>query len=319
MDTQDRDPYLIKDWLRYWLNNKIKMTRKQTTQERYEGIIEKYLVPHMGDVALRDLPPSRIEAMERQLIAAGLAPRSVRSVHTVLSGAYRDALRLDLVSRNPVAGVTPPSIPRTRVMPPSIAVVQALLSLAQKEYPYLYPFLRLLVYTGMRRGEALAVRWSNVNLADRYLVVVESAVKTHRFGTVITSPKSADALRTIDLDDGTVAMLREHLASQLSEGDWSTSDGLVFRVWDGGVLKPSNIARHLKDMGERVGYPEITFHSLRHFHASVALQQKQNITVVSKRLGHANVTTTLSTYAHSMPGWQRATADAFAEAMERPC
>ena len=90
----------------------------------------------------------------------------------------------------------------------------------------------------------------------------------------------------------------------------------MFPHCDGGLMRVTTIIRDLKRLGERVGMPGITFHSLRHFHASVSLQQHQNVVVVSRRLGHSSVVTTLDTYGHVMAGWQKGEADAFAEAME---
>ena len=319
MESHNCGTPLVKDWLRGWLDRRIKRERKLTTQERYEGIIERYLVPHLGDIPLTELTPRQVDRMESLIVDAGLAPRTVRNIHTVLSGACREAVRLEIIDRNPAASVAPPAKPHYHVVPPPVAVVRALLRTTRDERHYLHVFLRLLVYTGMRRGEALALRWRHVDLERRYLTVVESAVKTRQLGTVITAPKSANAVRSIDLDDGTIAILREHRAAQSANAHAPTDDALVFQARDGGVMKPNNILRDLKKLGWRVGYPDLTFHSLRHFHASVALQQQQNVAVVSRRLGHSNVATTLATYAHMMPGWQRAAADAFAEAMEQPC
>ena len=319
MDSDYDDPILVKDWLWLWHARKVKRDLKLTTQERYQGIIEHQLIPHVGDVRLADLSPRQVDEMHNALLELGLAPRTVRNVHTVLSGAYKEAVRLELVQRNPVAAVAPPSKPTNRVVPPDQNTVRELLRLTQAEEHYLFPFLRLLVFTGMRRGEALALRWGNVNLTERYLTVLAAAVKTRSQGTVITAPKSSTAFRPIDLDDGTVAVLREHRSAQAGVGRATDAGDLVFQGRDGHLMKTTNILRDLKALAERVGYPSLTFHSLRHFHATIALQQKQNPTVVSARLGHSSVNTTLAAYAHCMPGWQRGTADAFAQAMDADC
>lgn len=93
--------------------------------------------------------------------------------------------------------------------------------------------------------------------------------------------------------------------------------GRVFTNEFGDWIKPYSLTHAVKALGARVGFPRMTVHSLRHFHASVALQTGQNIIVVSKRLGHSNVSITSDIYAHALPGWQRQTADAFAQAMEK--
>ena len=191
--------------------------------------------------------------------------------------------------------------------------VQEILAIAERERHRLFPFLRLLVYTGMRLGEALGLRWSNVNLDQGYVRVVEAAVKTHRQGMITKRPKTTKGVRTIDLDDRTIEVLRRLRLKQFLD-DYQGE--FVFPHCDGGLMRVTTIIRDLKRLGERVGVPGITFHSLQHFHASVSLQQHQNVVVVSRRLGHSSVVTTLDTYGHVMAGWQKGEADAFAEAME---
>ena len=162
-------------------------------------------------------------------------------------------------------------------------------------------------------GNGTRPRWSNVNLDQGYVRVVEAAVNTHRQGMITKRPKTTKGVRTIDLDDRTIEVLRRLRLKQFLD-DYQGE--FVFPHCDGGLMRVTTIIRDLKRLGERVGVPGITFHSLRHFHASVSLQQHQNVVVVSRRLGHSSVVTTLDTYGHVMAGWQKGEADAFAEAME---
>ena len=231
-------------------------------------------------------------------------------------------MQLELIERNPMASAPPPPAPQREIVPPEVATVREMLRLAQAEAHSLFPFLHTLTYSGMRRGECLALRWSNVDLEEGYIRVVESAVHTQHRGMVVKSPKTAKGMRTVDLDIRTVEVLRQHRAAQICAlgdviGGISRAQ-LVFPARHGGFMKPTTITRKLKTLGRRVGAPNITFHSLRHFHATLALQQRQNVVVVSRRLGHSSVTTTLETYGHVMPGWQKDVAEAFAQAMEAP-
>ena len=317
MQTRNGGTMTVKDWLSQWLDEKVGRDRKVNTMERYEVIIRRQIVPYLGDVELVELEPRAIDAMLSELLRSGLSASTVRSAHTVLSSAYKEAVRLGVTDRNPAESVSPPVRRHRPVVPPPVAVVQDLLRLAREENHYLYPFLHLLTYTGMRRGEALALRWENVNLDDGYLTVVEAAVKTRAHGLMLTEPKSRHSHRTIDLDDGTADVLRQHWDRQVQAGQ--PADGPGAHVFPGRrrpMMSTSHIHRELKRLGELVGSQPITFHSLRHFHATVALQQHQNVVVVSQRLGHSSVSMTLDIYGHSIPGWQRETADAFARAMQ---
>ena len=316
MDNRNQETILVKDWLKQWLDDKVGRDRKLNTQERYEGIIRRQIVPYLGDVELAVLTPGEVDAMQSDLLSLGFAAGTVRNAHTILSSAYKEAVRLGITDCNPVASVTPPVKRHRRIVPPTIAVVQDLLRLAREERHTLYPFLHLLTYTGMRRGEALALRWANVNLDGGYLTVVEAAVKTRTQGLILTEPKSHHSLRTIDLDDETADVLGQHRERQLQDGQ-PTNDpaALVFPGRRSRMMSTSHLQRELKRLGRSVGDESITFHSLRHFHATVALQQHQNVVVVSKRLGHSSVSMTLDIYGHTIPGWQRSAAEAFAQAM----
>ena len=270
----------------------------------------------LGEVELAALTPGAIDAMQSGLLRSGLAASTVRNAYTILSSAYKEALRLGFTDCNPVTLVTPPVKRHRRIVPPTVAVVRNLLHLAREEKHNLHPFLHLLVYTGMRRGEALALRWANVNLDDGYLTVVEAAVKTRTQGLILTEPKSQHSHRTIDLDDETADVLGQHRSRQFQAGQpVNDPTALVFPGRRTRMMATSHLQREMKRLARSVGDETITFHSLRHFHATFALQKHQNVVVVSKRLGHSSVSMTLDIYGHTIPGWQRSAAEAFAQAM----
>ena len=146
---------------------------------------------------------------------------------------------------------------------------------------------------------------------------MESAVKTHYQGIVVGRTKTRKSVRTVDLDAGTVAVPTEHRARQEVDcGD--AMPELVFPARDGKVIRPTYLLRQVKGLGARAGIPDLTFHSLRHFHATLSLQRRQNPVVVSRRLGHSNLSITMENYGHVLPGWQKNLADDFAEAMDNP-
>ena len=219
-----------------------------------------------------------------------------------------------------MALVSPPASSRRAVPPPDIPAVRAALKLAREERHHLYACIHLVAYTGLRRGEALGLMWENVDLDRGHLTIEGSLVPSAELGFVLGRPKTASGRRTVDLDAGTVGVLAEHRVEQQQTirmlGRAYVDEGRVFASADGGWIKPMHLTRAVKRLGVRVDHPEMTVRSLRHFHASVALQAGQNIVVVSKRLGHANVSVTSDIYAHSLPGWQKEAADAFADAMK---
>ena len=198
-----------------------------------------------------------------------------------------------------------------------MAQVQALLAQAEAEAHWLRALLHLIVYTGMRRGEALALTWENVNLADRKLLVTQSWAVSMA-GVLLESPKTASGNRVVDLDSNTVSVLGRHRERQLHiavELGISPPEQ-VFPDGDfSGFLHPNTALHSVRQLAARAGCPDVTMRSLRHFHATLTLQARQNPVVVSKRLGHSSPQSTMEVYAHALEGWQQETAEAFADVM----
>ena len=169
-------------------------------------------------------------------------------------------------------------------------------------------------------GEALGLTWDNVDLDQGSIAIEGSLVRSRERGLILEPPKTDSSRRTVDLDPGTIRVLAEHWESQQRVKETMReaygNRGRVFAGAYGEWLNPMSLTRAVKSLGSRVGYESMTVRSLRHFHASVTIQSGQNIVVVSKRLGHSNVSITSDIYAHSLPGWQKQAAEAFAEAMD---
>lgn len=305
--------YKLTQWLDKWMTEVIIPNRRQST-------IRLHIVPHLGNVEIAKLSPRQVQDLESKLLQGGMAPKGVQMIHNVLSGAIKHALRMELVSRNPVAAVSPPADSKVQTFSPDIAQALALLAVARvhEHYRYLWPCIHLIAYTGMRRGEALALKWADLDLDGKFLTVVASLGATKQ-GLILEPPKTDRGRRTVNLDDLTVTVLREHqerqleLARQLSVNPPEK----VFPRRDlQGWCHPNTLARALKTLAKQAGCPEITFRSLRHFHATVTLQTRANPVVVSQRLGHSSTSITTDIYAHVLPGWQQETADSFAQTMD---
>ena len=175
-------------------------------------------------------------------------------------------------------------------------------------------------YTGLRRGEALGLRHEDLNLEAGTISVVQSLGRSLLKGLILEPTKTNAGCRSIDLDDGTVAVLRAHMGKQLLtrmelEGAYQDNN-LVFPGPLGEPLNPMAVTRSFQSFAKRLGLEGAKVHDLRHFHASVMLQNAQSLLLVSKRLGHASISTTGDVYGHLLPGWQKEAANAFAKAME---
>lgn len=305
----------VGNWLLIWHREDVMPRLRIKTQERYADIIEQNLIPHLGEIPLSDLSPRNIDDAYRSLQADGYAASTIELIHCVLSGACKYAMRREKVDRNVAEFVTLPHVTRHEVIPPEIETVHQLLDLAATENPTLFPFLFVLTYTGMRKGEAWGLKWRHVNLDQGSINVAEAVVRTRQQGTVRNRPKTEKGVRAIDLPEVAVQFLRYHLSQQ---GPEVGPDDLVFPCDGGGMMAETTMMRQLKELGARVGAPTITFHALRHFHASVCLEDDENALATSRRLGHSSITTTMDVYGHLLKGRRKSVAQSFAKALERP-
>jgi len=175
----------------------------------------------------------------------------------------------------------------------------------------LSPLWHLIAMTGMRRGEALGLRWSDVDLQKARLSVRRALIPINR-EVVVSEPKTAKGRRVIALDPGTVEVLKAQAARQLADqtrpGESWVETGLVFTTENGAALDPESVSRYWRQAVKKTLLPRIRLHDLRHTHATLALQAGIHPKVVSERLGHASVSITLDTYSHAIPAMQEEAA-----------
>jgi integrase len=216
------------------------------------------------------------------------------------------AVRDGLVSRNVAAVVQRPSV---QVRPPRVvspAKVRELVSVAAGERHQ--PLLVLIATTGLRRGEALGLRWSDLELDGGSLRVARNLLRTSSGLQLDSEPKTARGRRTVPLAPAAVEILRTHRLRQLAERMqapvWQET-GLVFTTEVGGALEPRNVSRWYAELAARCGVEDRGMHALRHFAATAMLESGATVRTVADVLGHADVTVTLNVYASSADEAQR--------------
>jgi integrase len=311
----------------HWLND-IKARVSPRTHERYAQIIHTNIIPLLGGTPLRDLRPQAISAAYTKALTkgrkdgtGGLSPRSVHHMHTVLKAALTQAVRWELLSRNPANAVRAPKVePRhmaTYDLPQTVALIDAF------QGTRMFIPVLLAVLCGLRRGEIAALRWGNVNLDSGQLAVVESAEQT-KAGVRYKSPKSGKG-RTVALSDTIIEELRAHRISQAQDllrfGVRQTAEMFVCTREDGLPLQPNSLTIYWDRHIAKTTLPRIRFHDLRHAHATHLLSSGIHPKVASERLGHSKVGITLDLYSHVIPGMQEDAAakmDAALKAARRP-
>jgi len=311
--------YLTKEWL-----PAVKATIRPSTYNSYVQHVECHIAPHIGSVKLQKLSGSQVNALYAKLAESGmkggkkgLSPMTIHHVHSCLHKACKDAVRWGHISRNPLDAADPPRKKgdATREMQTwSAPQLKAFLgSVADERLSSLW---HLIAMTGMRRGEALGLRWSDVDLENARLSVRRALVPTSR-EVVVSEPKTAKGRRVIALDPVTVDVLKAQAARQLEEqmraGVAWVETGLVFTVENGGALDPESVSRYWRQAVKKSMLPQIRLHDLRHTHATLALQAGIHPKVVSERLGHATVSITFDTYSHAIPAMQEEAAALIAQ------
>ena len=315
----------VAQFLGEWLQDYVELNCSPRTKASYEMIIRRHLIPELGSIPLSQLEPRHLQASYSRQRERGrvdgkgqLSPQTVRYCHSLLAEALGYAVKMGLLSRN-VAQATEAPRADHKVMPTLAPEDVPRFLEAAQETPY-YTLFYLLLHTGLRRGEALALRWKNVDLGlaslgvSAYLSVVEAAYKLN--GTyVIKEPKTSHSRRQIALPPSLGVVLRQHKAGQEAQrallGKPLTDNDFVFAHPDGSPLDPSTVSHAFNKVMRKAGLPHIRLHDLRHTHASLLLQAGVHPKIVQERLGHSSIRVTLDTYSHVIGGLQEVAAQRF--------
>ncbi len=307
------------EWLDDWLGGYVEANCSPRTKTSYEMIIRRHVIPELGMIALNQLTPHHLQTFYNRQKRQGrldgkgqLSSRTVRYCHSLLAEALGHAVKMGLIARNVAEATDPPRLERKARPTLAPENVFTFLETAAKT-PY-HTFFSTLLYTGMRRGEALALRWKNVDLDLALLSVVETAYR-QAGEYVIKEPKTPYSRRQIALSPSLAALLREHRAEQaaqrLLQGKPLADDDFVFAHPDGRPFDPSTVTHAFRKTMRKAGLPHIRLHDLRHTHATLLLSAGVHPKIVSERLGHSSIKITLDTYSHVLPGLQEAAAQRF--------
>lgn len=258
-----------------------------------------------------------MQGLYRTKLDGGLSPATVQKIHVVLHKALSQAVKWALLPRNVTEAVSVPRPDRREIRPLSAAEVRKLLEAARGDH--LKALWVLAVHTGMRQGELLALKWTDVDL-ETGNVSVRRTLTRESGHYKLGEPKTNRSRRTVKLTGAATEALRDHLIYQMKEmdrlGDLYQDQGLVFTTDSGAPINPSNIRnRNLSRLLGLAGLPKIRFHDLRHTCATLLLSRNVHPMIVQEMLGHANVAITLDTYSHVLPGMSDQAAAAIEDAL----
>lgn len=316
----------VAEYLESWLADYASSNVSPATFDRYESIVRKHLIPAFGTIRLNQLTPATIERSNIRALQGGridgkggLSPQTVIKHHRVLRSALKRAVRLGLIATNPCDRVDPPRSTRLEMTALDEYDTERLLGMARTMEPLsLFAAVLLASNAGLRRGEALALRWADIDF-EAGVLHVRRALQRSREGLSFGEPKTNASRRRLSLDHETLAQLTAYRARQtarsLELGEAWRDDDLICAARLGGPWHPNDLSREFRRLRERLGL-SLRFHDLRHSHASQLIRTGAPAKVVQERLGHASAGFTLTVYGHLLPGMQDDAVARLAEARE---
>jgi len=316
--TFDADNVTVAEYLARWLSDSVRGTVRVSTFERHEQIIRAHLVPAFGRMKLKTLTPAHVRSLHREKLEEGLAPATVRKIHSTLHKALSQAVADGLIPRN-AADVKAPRPAPEEMHPLSESEARTFLEAAREAGDRFEALYVLAITTGLRRGELLGIRWNDADL-DRGTLRVGHALVREGGRHVVGETKTKRGRRRVNLTPRTVATLKAHRNKQLEQrvkvGSLYEDHSLIFSSKKGTPLSPENLVkRSFKPLLKRAGLPEIRFHDLRHTCATLLLGRSVHPKIVQELLGHATIAMTLDTYSHYLPSMGNQATGAMGDAL----
>lgn len=299
----------VADFLNWWLDATAAQRLRDRTLASYRKLIHTYVNPSLGDRKLSNLRLPEIDKMYSQMRSRGLSPRTIRYTHSVLRSALNHAVRSRLISYNPTDHATLPRQERKEMH--CFSAAEAVRFLAGARQDRWYALWELLTLSGLRPGEALGLKWSD--MTGNNIAVQRSLVSGGESWTA-AEPKTRRSRRTLPLADSTLRALQAHRRTQVEDrlkaGAEYIDNDFIFANALGAPLDMRNLTqRHFKKIVRTAELPMIRFYDLRHTAATLMLSAGVNPKVASERLGHSTIVLTMDTYSHVLPDMQQDAVD----------
>lgn len=307
------------DYLLSWMAAK-STTLKPTTVHMYREYVTKALVPAIGAVRLEHLRHEHVQALVDELTAAGKGATTVRRVHATLSSALADAVRQRRLQHNACQHVALPKV--DRVEQQLWTATQAVTFLEHVAEDRLANLFEVLIGTGLRRGEVLALRWENIDITARTLVVdpKRGTLSSVAGRLEFTAPKTSGSSAGVGLSPRVVRALERQAEQQADErvlwGAAYEDDRLVFARENGAPLRPEFVLRRFHELSDAAGLPRVRLHDLRHLAATLMIMGGVPLPVASKMLRHSKVGITADLYGHLTREASLAAADGLAAVLD---
>ena len=308
-------PITVDDYMKKWLETAARPRLRDNTYREYEGLLCRYVSPALGGKRLSDVRPLDIQSLYATMSEKNLSARTIRFTHSVLSSAFKQAVRWRMLFQNPCGSVELPRKVSQEMQ--SLTPIEAARFLAEAASDRWVALFVLALATGLRPSEYFGLKWSDIDLEQGLVTVQRSLIwRSYRGGDwYFGEPKTPRSRRRIPLPDSVVRALIQHKRRQaeerLREGAAYKNLDLIFATSEGQPLIRLNvIQKHFKPILERAKLPAtLRLYDLRHTCATLLLAANENPKVVSERLGHSSITLTMDVYSHVLPDMQQGASD----------
>lgn len=249
----------------------------------------------------------------RKNIKHKLSSKTVLEHHRLLHSMLQQAVYWQMIPYNPASRVRPPKAKKPSISFYDDVQTIALIKALEGEELKFRIIILLTIFTGLRRGEVLGLEWQDVDLNNSSITVRQASQYVSSIGIYTKDPKTETSNRVISIPDSITKLLKEYKRKQsekrLKLGDKWINTNRLFVQWDGSPMHPDTITKWFRQFLEDKNLPHITFHGLRHTHATLLIAQGLDVRTVSNRLGHAQTSTTLNIYAHAFAKMDREASD----------
>lgn len=310
----------LNQFLPKWLDMAAKRKVRETTFDNYQRAVNVRILPILGRVGLTELNGPVCQKFFNHLVDEGLSERYIEYIYTVLNGALEKAIDWDLLLKNPLRKVDIPRGRRRKYVVWTKEELIRFLQFSKIENVHYSALFFVCGYTGLRRGEMLALKWQDVNFEKGTLHVQRNLI--YREGNFSYGPlKTESSNRVIKLDDETLRILSQHKKRQselkLLYGPRYSQEDLIFCREDGQAIYPRTMTTIFNRVIKKAEVPKIRFHDLRHTHATLLLEAGVSLKEVQERLGHSSIKMTGDIYAHVTDGMKENTSKKFSEYMQK--
>lgn len=305
-------------YINSWLDHKEKRVT-YGTYSHYKSYAVNHIIPAIGHIKVQDLRPMHLQDFYDALIGQGqLSKRSIHHIHRIIANCLNMAVKMGEMQTNIATVVEPVRVPKTEQKYWDVDDAEVFIEAARGHIHFIAFYLA--IFTGMRQGEILGLKWDSVDF-DSKTIYVQRSIKRVDGGGKLDELKSVSSYRSISISNRLIHELKEHRTKQnkhrLMIGKDYDNQGFVVATKTGTFVLSSNISRAFRLIRDKLDIKQIRFHDLRHTHASLLFKQKEHPKVVQERLGHSSIEITMDTYSHMMPNMQEAAAQKLDELFDK--